>query len=59
MNHRRKFSSGCFSKSQANQFYLLSLLQSEVEEELEPHERKKLKKMKAVSDSEEEEDGKF
>lgn len=26
---------------------------------MEPHERKKLKKMKAVSDSEEEEDGEF
>lgn len=31
--------------------------QSEIEEELDPHERKRLKKLKAVSDSEEEEDG--
>ena len=39
-------------------FYAL-FLQSEVEDELEPHERKKLKKMKAMSDSEEEEEGLF
>lgn len=45
--------------SLANRFYFQFNLQSEVEEELEPHERKKLKKLKAVSDSEEEEDGEF
>lgn len=45
-----------FPKPQID-FSLFSSLQSEHEEELEPHERKRLKKMKAVSDSEEEEEG--
>lgn len=40
-------------------FFPHIFFQSEVEDELEPHERKKLKKIKAMSDSEEEEDGKL
>jgi hypothetical protein len=37
-------------------FAYLPTLQSEIEDELDPHERKRLKKMKAMSDSEEEEE---
>lgn len=54
--HNQITSNAVFNK---HIFLSLTSIQSEVEDDLDQHERKRLKRVKAMSDSEEEEEGSF